>query len=32
MHRILAIDDERGALNALSRLLRHTPLVVNGEF
>ena len=31
MHRILAIDDEIGVLNALSRLLRHTPLVVNGE-
>jgi two-component system probable response regulator PhcQ len=31
MHRILAIDDESGVLNALSRLLRHTPLVVNGE-
>jgi two-component system, probable response regulator PhcQ len=31
MHRILAIDDEIGVLNALSRLLRHTPLMVNGE-
>ena len=31
MHRILAIDDEIGVLNALSRLLRHTPLVVDGE-
>ena len=31
MHRILAVDDEIGVLNALSRLLRHTPLMVNGE-
>jgi two-component system probable response regulator PhcQ len=31
MYRILAIDDESGILNALSRLLRHTPLIVNGE-
>jgi two-component system, probable response regulator PhcQ len=31
MHRILAVDDEPGVLNALARLLRHTPLVVHGE-
>jgi len=31
MHRILLVDDEAGVLGALSRLLRHTPLVVAGE-
>jgi len=31
MHRILLVDDEPGVLNALSRLLRHTPLVVAGQ-
>ena len=31
MHRILLIDDESGVLNALSRLLRLTPIVVRGE-
>ena len=30
MHRILLVDDERGVLNALQRLLRLTPLVVRG--
>jgi YesN/AraC family two-component response regulator len=31
MHRILLVDDEPGVLSALSRLLRHTPLIVAGE-
>jgi DNA-binding NtrC family response regulator len=31
MHRILLIDDESAVLNALSRLLRLTPMVVRGE-
>ena len=31
MSRILLIDDERGVLNALSRLLKLSPLVVRGE-
>ena len=31
MHRILLIDDERGVLNALSRVLKLSPLVVRGE-
>jgi DNA-binding NtrC family response regulator len=31
MHRILLVDDESGVLNALSRLLRLTPLIVRGE-
>jgi len=31
MHRILLVDDEEGVLNALSRLLKLTPLVVRGE-
>lgn len=31
MHRILLVDDESGVLNALSRLLRLTPIVVKGE-
>ncbi|HEX7639047.1 MAG TPA: response regulator [Burkholderiaceae bacterium] len=31
MHRILLVDDESGVLNALSRLLRLTPIVVRGE-
>jgi two-component system, probable response regulator PhcQ len=31
MHRILLIDDEPGVLAALTRLLRHTPLVVSGQ-
>jgi len=31
MHHILLIDDEPGVLAALTRLLRHTPLVVCGE-
>jgi len=30
MHRILLVDDERGVLNALLRLLRLTPIVVRG--
>jgi two-component system, probable response regulator PhcQ len=31
MHRILLIDDEIGVLNALSRVLKLSPLVVRGE-
>jgi two-component system probable response regulator PhcQ len=31
MHRILLVDDESGVLNALSRLLKLSPLVVRGE-
>jgi two-component system probable response regulator PhcQ len=31
MHRILLVDDESGVLNALSRLLRMTPIAVRGE-
>src|SRR3954469_8579707 len=30
MHRILLVDDERGVLNALVRLLRLTPIMVRG--
>jgi two-component system, probable response regulator PhcQ len=31
MHRILLVDDERGVLSALSRLLRLTPIMVRGD-
>jgi len=31
MHRILLVDDEIGVLNALSRVLKLSPLVVRGE-
>jgi DNA-binding NtrC family response regulator len=31
MHRILLVDDESGVLNALSRVLKLSPLVVRGE-
>jgi two-component system probable response regulator PhcQ len=31
MYRLLLIDDEPGVLNALMRLLRHTPLMVGGQ-
>ena len=31
MHRILLVDDEIGVLNALSRILKLSPLVVRGE-
>jgi two-component system probable response regulator PhcQ len=30
-HRIMLVDDEAGVLNALSRLLRHSPLEIGGR-